>query len=420
MVVPEPGASVNASTALVSLTLTDSSGRFRLENVPPGRYYVMAGFVDAPTYYPGVAALDSARAIQVTSGAPVADINFPMIVGGGVTVSGRVVRPDGVTPLVPTVRLVGGGPPGLGSQATERPDGTFEFTKVRPGTYQLVPGSGTLAQPFTIVVGDRDIVGLEVQVVRTVEVSGTMVVENNAARPRINLTLMPFKGGITSPAFSLQVNGTFRVIGAGGATMSVSTTATSQSDGRFSLLMPEGERRLTLNVAGHSVQSLTYGATDLLREPLKVARGDTSEMRVTVLPLATSSPGGVGGVIGGVPGGVLGGIIAPPPNVGAGGAPPPPPPPQRIGGDVAQANLISSAPPVYPQQARDARVQGVVLLQVTIGREGMVQDIRVISGHPLLNDAAIDAVRQWRYRPQMLSGQPIEVVTTITVNFTMR
>jgi periplasmic protein TonB len=87
---------------------------------------------------------------------------------------------------------------------------------------------------------------------------------------------------------------------------------------------------------------------------------------------------------------------------------------------VAQANLISQVSPVYPQQAREARVQGVVLMQATIGRDGAVQDIRVISGHPLLNEAAIEAVRQWRYRPQMLSGQPIEVVTTITVNFSMR
>ena len=94
------------------------------------------------------------------------------------------------------------------------------------------------------------------------------------------------------------------------------------------------------------------------------------------------------------------------------------PPPQRIGGDVAQANLISSAEAGISRVGQAARVQGVVLLQATISKEGTIEDLKVISGHPLLNEAAIEAVRQWRYKPQMLNGQPIEVITTITVNFT--
>jgi protein TonB len=93
---------------------------------------------------------------------------------------------------------------------------------------------------------------------------------------------------------------------------------------------------------------------------------------------------------------------------------------QRIGGDVAQANLISSPKPQYPALARAARVQGVVLLNATISKEGTIKDLKVISGHPLLNEAAMEAVRQWRYKPQMLNQQPIEVITTITVNFTFQ
>jgi protein TonB len=87
---------------------------------------------------------------------------------------------------------------------------------------------------------------------------------------------------------------------------------------------------------------------------------------------------------------------------------------------VAQANLISSASPAYPESAKAAGVQGVVLLQAQISKDGVVEDLRVISGHVLLNDAAIQAVRQWRYRPQVINGQAIPVVTTITVNFVIR
>jgi TonB family protein len=124
------------------------------------------------------------------------------------------------------------------------------------------------------------------------------------------------------------------------------------------------------------------------------------------------------GVVGGVAGGLFPPSAPPPP-------PPPPPPgalmvPQRIGGDVAQANLIHQVKPIYPPEARAARIQGVVLLQATIDKQGNVSNLNVISGHSQLNGAALDAVKQWRYKPQMLNGQPIDVVTTITVNFVLQ
>jgi protein TonB len=101
-------------------------------------------------------------------------------------------------------------------------------------------------------------------------------------------------------------------------------------------------------------------------------------------------------------------------------SPPPPPAPSRIGGNVAQANLLTSVTPVYPPQARVARVKDFVILQASIDKEGKVADLNVIRGHPLLNEAAIEAVKQWRYRPQILNGQPIDVITTITVNFSFQ
>jgi TonB family protein len=107
---------------------------------------------------------------------------------------------------------------------------------------------------------------------------------------------------------------------------------------------------------------------------------------------------------------------APPPP------PPPPPPqaPQRIGGDVAQANLLVQVKPEYPPLARAARVQDYVMLQATISKDGKVTSLNVLRGHPLLNEAALAAVRQWQYKPQTLNGQVIEVVTTITVNFSFQ
>ena len=132
-------------------------------------------------------------------------------------------------------------------------------------------------------------------------------------------------------------------------------------------------------------------------------------------------PGGVpGGVIGGVPGGVTGGVLG-----GVPGAPPPPPPPKpkapiRVGGNVQNSKLIQKIDPVYPELAKRARVAAIVLLQVTVDERGRVSGIKLIRGHPLLNQSAIDAVGQWRYSPTLLNGEPVPVIATVTVNYVLR
>ena len=84
-----------------------------------------------------------------------------------------------------------------------------------------------------------------------------------------------------------------------------------------------------------------------------------------------------------------------------------------------ESNLIHRVQPEYPQLARQARIQGTVVLRAVISREGRIENLQVLSGHPLLVPAALDAVRQWRYRPYSLNDQPVEVETQITVNFTL-
>jgi protein TonB len=150
-------------------------------------------------------------------------------------------------------------------------------------------------------------------------------------------------------------------------------------------------------------------------------------------PAATGAVGVVGGVPGGVaggtPGGVLGGIISSG-NVNPTLPPPPPPPvekkkdpgpPKRItiGGNVQQAKLVRQPKPVYPPLAKQARISGVVHLAAVISANGTIQDLKVISGHPLLIPAALEAVKQWVYQPTLLNGEPVEVQTQIDVNFTL-
>ncbi len=163
----------------------------------------------------------------------------------------------------------------------------------------------------------------------------------------------------------------------------------------------------------HLMQNNQLVAPKIIPKDIKIIKEEAEPD-----PNTMGMTGGVpGGVAGGSMGGVLGGVIG-----GAGGAPPPPRPSQtriRQGGAVTAASLINRVQPVYPPLARQTRVSGTVRLHAIISKDGSVQQLEVMSGHPLLVQAALDAVRQWRYRPTLLNGEPVEVDTTIDVIFSL-
>jgi periplasmic protein TonB len=147
------------------------------------------------------------------------------------------------------------------------------------------------------------------------------------------------------------------------------------------------------------------------------------------LPPPSSGGGVVGGVYGGVPGGGPGGVIGGIIGAAASAAPPPPPPVRveapkapmriRVGGNVIAAKKVRDARVIYPPLAKTARIQGQVRFTAIIGRDGTIQNLQLISGHPLLVPAAQAAVSQWVYQPTLLNGEPVEVITQIDVNFTL-
>ena len=111
------------------------------------------------------------------------------------------------------------------------------------------------------------------------------------------------------------------------------------------------------------------------------------------------------------------GVVTPPPVA----EPPPPSKPVQVGGDVRPPERVVYVAPVYPPLALTARVQGVVIIEATIDLRGSVQAARVLrSDSPLLNEAALSAVRQWTYRPTLLNGVPTSVIMTVTVHFQLR
>ena len=128
-------------------------------------------------------------------------------------------------------------------------------------------------------------------------------------------------------------------------------------------------------------------------------------------------PGGVpGGIPGGSTGGVIGGILSSTPV-----AVPKVATPQRVrvSTGVATGLLIKKVTPTYPALAKQARIQGHVLLQAEISKEGTIQNLQLISGHPMLAPAAIEAVKQWRYKPYLLNGEPVAVETQVDVIFSL-
>ncbi|MBV9183036.1 MAG: energy transducer TonB [Acidobacteria bacterium] len=147
----------------------------------------------------------------------------------------------------------------------------------------------------------------------------------------------------------------------------------------------------------------------------------TQEAAPPPVNTASGVVGGVpGGVVGGIPGGVLSELMR-----GSGTAPvlasmPTPAPKRtRVPARIAEANLIYDVAPKYPPEAGRARIEGTVVLMAVIGKDGTVRDVQVESGLPVLAQAAIDAVKQWRYRPYLLNGEPVEIDSQITINFNL-
>jgi len=123
----------------------------------------------------------------------------------------------------------------------------------------------------------------------------------------------------------------------------------------------------------------------------------------------------VGGISTGGPisSGVVGGIAPPPP-------PPPPAAPLRVGGDIKEPKKVRDVRPIYPKIAQAAKVQGLVIIEATISKEGDVKDAKVLRSQPMLDQAALDAVLQWKYTPPLLNNVPVDVIMTVTVNFTLQ
>jgi protein TonB len=176
--------------------------------------------------------------------------------------------------------------------------------------------------------------------------------------------------------------------------------------------------------AATPVRAVKVVQTDIvngqLRTPTKIPEKVQMIKEEEAPPPVMSAGGVVGGVPGGVPGGqmggVIGGIISSTPV-----AVPRVATPQRVrvSQGVSQGLLIRKVNPTYPPLARQARIQGQVVLQAEISKDGTIENLKLVSGHPMLAPAAIEAVKQWRYKPYMLNGEPVAVETQVLVNFTL-
>jgi protein TonB len=164
------------------------------------------------------------------------------------------------------------------------------------------------------------------------------------------------------------------------------------------------------------VQAQPVPSTSELVAPVEAPKSIEPELRGEEL-----DEGVPGGVEGGVPGGIVGGVVGGLPE-----APPPPPPPPaprgpvRIGGQIQTPTLVHRVEPFYPPVAIDAHLQGLVILEAIVDRDGTVAEVKVLrSGGALLDREALVAVKQWRYSPLVLNGQRERFVLTVTLSFSL-
>jgi protein TonB len=154
----------------------------------------------------------------------------------------------------------------------------------------------------------------------------------------------------------------------------------------------------------------------VLRQPTKIPQ------KVAIIKDEEPAPanaGVMGGVPGGIPGGSMGGVIGGIIGSARSNLPTVSVDRVRVSSGVASGNLINRVTPVYPPIARTNRIAGQVVLHALISKNGNIENLQVVSGHPMLTQSALEAVRQWKYKPYLLNGEPVEVETTIQVNFNL-
>ena len=273
-------SSANRSpNVMAAIAQTDSAGRYRLDAVPAGRYYITAGLVDFPTYYPGVVEMGEAKAVAVKGDAGLTGIDFTIPRLQALKVSGRIFL-EGNRALAANqqVALVWAPIPTrqqgrLTQMVIPGADGSFEFTNVVPGTYRIGLSPLNGSQPQQIRVEDKDI-HVEIRT-GTFEVSGRVVIQRDTrtadALPNLRLAF-----AIANPATP----------GARSLLLFVSV-----HDGAFTLAVPYGNSRVSVaNVpAGLIVKALTYGSANLLTDELKINPGVKEELKV-VLESTTDAP----------------------------------------------------------------------------------------------------------------------------------
>jgi hypothetical protein len=253
-------------SAIFGVAVTDSSGHYRLAGLDVGRYRVVAGFLNWVTYYPGVKDGGKSTTIEVTDASLKSGVDFTLQSPVGVRLSGRVTRsnPSATLPQFATLN----NSPGNGAfeqlQTRVAADGSFEFFKVPPGTYQarIIPeviGS----QPLQITVLDKNVEGIEFLVPSLTTVSGRVMVDDDSPLPRLDLSF----------------------VGSGGA-----VNAIVSRDGSFSIQVPEGDKRIVVSgIPGfYAIKSIALGSSDLTRELLKVGG---SEIHDIAIVLAGPPPG---------------------------------------------------------------------------------------------------------------------------------
>lgn len=235
-------ATVANVTNLVSSAITDSAGNYRILDIPAGKYYVIAGPLEAATYYPRGDSINAATVLNVTAGSTVAGIDFQLTITGA-RLRGQIERLAGQVWQNPQVFLRADLARRFATQSTVvAPDGSFEFLKVGRGAYTLIPsGVGAPATIAAVLLGEAD--------VTMVHLSGSVVVE----------------GGGVPPAFTILFEPVERE--------RVALNMVGVSGGTFRTLLQEGQYRIAWSRLGsnYSVEAITANGMDALASPLKIS-----------------------------------------------------------------------------------------------------------------------------------------------------